>query len=159
MPAPAPTLPLPPGTVGPADIEPTHLALPLLSVRATCGFPSPAEDFFGVEDLLDLNRHCIPNPVSTFFMRADTGVSMINFGIYPDDTLIVDRSITPRHGHIVIAIWDNGFTCKQLQRRSRSFELHSGHPDFSPILVPPDLELEIWGVVTWNFHQLLGRMR
>lgn len=70
-----------------------------------------------------------------------------------------DRSITPRHGHIVIAIWDSGFTCKQLQRRGRRFELHSGHPDYPPILVPPDMELEIWGVVTWNFRQLLGRRR
>lgn len=150
---------LPPGLIGPADADAPELALPLLSNRVTCGFPSPAEDFYGDNEALDLNRRCILNPVSTFFMRADTGDSMINFGIYPDDTLIVDRSITPRHGHIVIAIWDNGFTCKQLQRRSRRFELHSGHPDHPPILVPPDMELEIWGVVTWNFRQHLGRRR
>ena len=150
---------LPPSAIRAADGGAPELALPLLSNRVTCGFPSPAEDFYGDNDALDLNQHCIFNPVSTFFMRADTGVSMINFGIYPDDTLIVDRRITPRHGHIVIAIWDNGFTCKQLQRRGRRFELHSGHPDYPPILVPPDMELEIWGVVTWNFRQLLGRKR
>ena len=159
MPVPAPTLPLPPGTVGPADIEPKRLALPLLSVRATCGFPSPAEDFFGVEDLLDLNQRCIDNPVATFFMEADTGESMVGFGIYPGDTLVVDRSRNPQPGDIVIAIWEGGFVCKQLRKRAGRFELHSGHPDHAPIQVPPDVELEVWGVVTWSFRSQVRRMR
>ena len=43
---------LPPGVIGPADADAPELALPLLSNRVTCGFPSPAEDFFGENDTL-----------------------------------------------------------------------------------------------------------
>lgn len=149
--------PMPPNTYGPAEVELPLVALPLLSARATCGFPSPAEDFFAVQDLLDLNQRCIDNPVATFFMEADTGESMIDFGIYPGDTLVVDRSKTPRHGDIVIALWEGGFTCKQLRKRAGRFELHAGHPSHRPILVPPDVELDIWGVVTWSFRKQLRR--
>lgn len=159
MPAPAPTLLVPPGTFGTADIDPGRVMLPLLSVRAACGFGSPAEDFFAIEDMLDLNQRCIDNPVATFFMKADTGESMVGFGIYPGDTLVVDRSRTWRPGDIVIAIWDDGFVCKQLRKQAGQFELHSGHPDYPPIRVPPDFELNVWGVVTWSFRSQLRRLR
>ena len=35
-------------------------------------------------------------------------------GIYPNDILIIDRSLTACHKDIVIALIDDGFTAKQL---------------------------------------------
>lgn len=149
--------PMPPGLLGAADAYAPSLPLPLMPVRVTCGFPSPAEDFFGTQDLLDLNTRCVDNPVATFFVEADTGTSMIEFGIFPGDTLVVDRSKTPRHGDIAMVLWEGGFTVKQLRRVRGRFELHSGNPDNAPIMVPEDVELDVWGVVTWSLRKQLRR--
>ena len=148
---------LPPGYLGAAHLHPLPLHLPLLPVRATCGFPSPAEDFYGSQDVLDINQRVVRNPMATFFVEADTGTSMVEFGIFPGDTLVVDRSLTARHGDIVMVNWEGGFTVKQLRLRAGRFELHSGNPTHAPILVPEDMELDVWGVVTWSFRKQLRR--
>lgn len=148
---------LPPGYLGAAHLHALPLPLPLLPVRATCGFPSPAEDFYGSQDVLDINQRVVRNPVATFFVEADTGTSMVEFGIFPGDTLVVDRSLTARHGDIVMVNWEGGFTVKQLRLRAGRFELHSGNPNHAPILVPEDVELDVWGVVTWSFRKQLRR--
>ena len=148
---------LPPGYLGAAHLQSLPLHLPLLPVRATCGFPSPAEDFYGSQDVLDINQRVVRNPVATFYVEADTGTSMVEFGIFPGDTLVVDRSLTARHGDIVMVCWEGGFTVKQLRLRAGRYELHSGNPSYSPILVPEDVELDVWGVVTWSFRKQLRR--
>ena len=142
------------------DIEPTpHRLLsrapdqlrrwprPLLHHRATCGFPSPAEDHMGAD--LDLNEHLIRNPLATFFVQAE-GRSMEGLGIFPGDILVVDRSIEPKHGHIVMCLLDGGYTIKRLATRGRRIELHSGNPDHPPIILSPEHELQVWGVVLWS---------
>ena len=144
---------LPPGYLGAANLHALPLHLPLLPVRATCGFPSPAEDFYGSQDVLDINQRVVRNPVATFFVEADTGTSMVEFGIFPGDTLVVDRSLTARHGDIVMVNWEGGFTVKQLRLRAGRYELHSGNPANAPIAVPEDVELDVWGVVTWSFRK------
>ena len=48
---------------------------------------------------------------ATFFVRVD-GDSMINAGIHDKDLLVVDRSITPANGDIIIAAVDGEFTVK-----------------------------------------------
>ena len=148
---------LPPGYLGAANLHATPLPLLLLPVRVTCGFPSPAEDFYGSQDVLDINQRVVRNPVATFYVEADTGTSMVEFGIFPGDTLVVDRSLTARHGDIVMVCWEGGFTVKQLRLRAGRYELHSGNPANAPIVVPEDVELDVWGVVTWSFRKQLRR--
>ena len=131
-------------------IDPHPLpVLPLLAMRGACGFPSPAEDYFREEDRLDLNAKLIAHPAATFVVQADCGGSMVDFGIHDGDFLIVDRAVRPRPGHIVVALWEGGFTVKKLARHGNGWVLQSsaGH---SPILVPEDIELDVWGVVRWS---------
>ncbi|MEB2184154.1 translesion error-prone DNA polymerase V autoproteolytic subunit [Xanthomonas campestris pv. campestris] len=131
------------------------MPLPLLGFRVTCGFPSPAEDY--MSDVLDINQRVVSNPVATFFVEADTGTSMVDFGIFPGDTLVVDRSLEAKHGDIIMVNWEGGFMIKQLRRRGGRFELHSGNPANGPILVGEDVGLDVWGVVTWSFRKQLRR--
>ena len=63
------------------------------------------------------------------------------------DKVVVDRSITPRHGHIVIAVVDREYTLKRLHHSAQRIELHPENPDFQPIRLTPGQQLEIWGVV------------
>lgn len=143
-------LPEPLGLLGPASVL-TARALPMLAVRAACGFPSPAEDFFREDDRLDLNEKLIANPPATFLVIADCGGSMVDYGIHDGDLLIVDRSISPRPGHTVVALWEGGFTVKKLYMRGNRIVL-AASAGFSPIIVPEGIELDIWGVVRSNVH-------
>lgn len=74
----------------------SSLPLTVLGGTVTCGFPCPAEDFFREKDRLDLNAELVPNPHASFFVQADCGGSMADFGIQDSDLLVVDYSIGPR---------------------------------------------------------------
>ena len=143
-------LPMPPTLLGPASTL-TRRSLPMLGVRAACGFPSPAEDFFREDDRLDLNEKLIANPAATFLVQADCGGSMVDYGIQDGDLLIVDRSINARPSHTIVVLWEGGFTVKKLYVRGNRIVLASsaGYP---PIIVPEDIELDVWGVVRSNIH-------
>ena len=147
----------PPGVLGPASAHPLRLRLPVLPFRATCGFPSPAEDYFGANDELDLNERCIAHPAATFFVEADTGTSMVDFGIFPGDTLVVDRSLTATHGDIVMVLWDAGYMVKQWWLHRGALQLRSGNAAHAPIEVTPEDQVEVWGVVTWSFRKQFRR--
>lgn len=127
----------------------------MLGMRVTCGYPSPAADQMGEE--LDLNKRCISNPVATYYVEADTGESMVGFGIFPGDTLVVDRSLEPKNGDIAIVLWDGGYMCKKLRLQGERMTLLSAHPDHPPILVSPESDPLVWGIVTWSFHKHVGR--
>lgn len=146
-------LPNPPAFVGAVDIS-RHHTLPILATTAACGFPSPAEDFFREDDRLDLNDKLIRNPPATFLVQADCGGSMVDYGIQNGDLLVVDRSINARPGNTVIVLWEGGFTVKKLYIRGQRIVLAAGN-GFAPIIVPEDIELDVWGVVTWNLHSHL----
>lgn len=143
-------LPDPPTLIGPIGVFTTR-SLPMLAMRVACGFPSPAEDFFREDDRLDLNEKLIANPAATFLVQADSGGSMVDYGIQDGDLLVVDRSINARPGHTVVVLWEGGFTVKKLYVRGQRIVLASG-AGYPPILVPEDVELDIWGVVRSNIH-------
>lgn len=88
----------------------------------------------------------IQNPIATFFVRA-MGHSMTEFGIRNGDLLVVDRSIEAREGHVIVAFLDGDTLVKQLKRAGGRVILQPGHPDFQPIVVSPESDFEVWGVV------------
>nr|WP_312130643.1 S24 family peptidase [Stenotrophomonas pavanii] len=119
--------------------------VPLSGIRAQLGFPSPADDF--MDEAIDLHRLLVRNPSATFLYRAD-GWSMIGVGICDGDILVVDRSVTPLPGDLVIAVWDgNQPTCKVLKTFERHLELQSANPDFPPIVLDQGTEVEVFAVV------------
>ena len=74
--------------------------LPLFSHKVAAGFPSPADDY--IEGRLSLDEYLIQHKEATFFVRAK-GNSMVGAGIFDGDLLVVDKSLTPASGDIVIA--------------------------------------------------------
>lgn len=136
-----------------------RVALPVLAAMVRAGFPSPAEDY--VEGSLDLNEHLIRHPAATFIVRVD-GESMTGAGIFPGDLLVVDRSIEPRDGHVVIAAVRGELTVKRLKGRPGQWRLVAEHPDFPPIALGGDGDGDgdgetsaIWGVVTSAVRRLV----
>ncbi len=123
--------------------------IPLYSSKVEAGFASPADDF--VEEYLNLNNLLVKHHEATFFVRV-SGKSMIDAGIFPDDILIVDRSISATDGKVVIANVDGDVTVKRLSMRNGQVKLKSENPKYKSIAVTGDLH--IWGVVTSVIHQV-----
>ena len=126
-------------------------AFPLYSSKVSAGFPSPADD--NLEKTLDLNTYLIKRPAATFFVRVN-GDSMINAGINDNDILIVDRSIKPSHGKVIIAVLDGQMTVKRLYKQSNKIILMPENDLYQPIEIRDDMNMEIWGVVTSSIHCL-----
>jgi len=140
-----------PVTLIPAALQPIKLERPFAICRLPAGFPSPAQDY--LDQSLDLNEYLVRNKTSTFFFRV-SGWSMRGASINDGDILVVDRSITPKHGCIVVASVDGDFTVKKLHRRAGVVELRPENPDFKPICPKDGEELIIWGVATSVVHSL-----
>jgi DNA polymerase V len=123
----------------------TKLELEHASVMA--GFPSPADDY--VHDTLDFNRDYIRHPEAPFYGDVE-GDSMKDAGIFDGDKVIIDRAVEPRHGSIVIAWWDGGFTMKFLDLTHKDegyIELRPANDAFPVFRVDNPDNFEIWGVV------------
>ena len=131
------------------SLLPLVLPLPLFSGKVAAGFPSPADDY--VEKTLDLNELLIQKPAATFFVRAQ-GESMLGAGIHPNDILVVDRSLEPVPGKIVICALNGELTVKRLERDNEQWQLKAENPAYPDIAIHEELELVVWGVVTNVIH-------
>ena len=127
------------------------LTLPIAGECISAGFPSPADDYLDIG--IDLNEQLIRHPESTFFLRV-SGHSMINAGINDGDLLVIDRSIDPRPGQIVVAILDGSFTLKKLVLRCEKLYLEAANPDYHSIDITQYENIQIWGVAIYSIHDL-----
>ena len=124
--------------------------IPLYLCRVSAGFPSPASDY--VERDIDLNDWLISNKLATYIVRVE-GDSMIG-EIHPEDRLIVDRSLEPRHRDVVIACLDGEMLVKRLVIEDGRHFLVAENPHYPSIELNADRELMIWGVATHSIHRL-----
>ena len=73
-----------------------------------------------ITESIDLNTLLIKHPAATFFVRV-TGDSMTGAGIYPDDLLIVDKSIEATDKKVIIAVVSGDLTVKRLRMKEDRF--------------------------------------
>ena len=125
------------------------LEIPLFMVPVEAGFPSPADDY--LEGKLDLNEYLIKHPAATIFVKAPDD-SMIKAGIFSGDILIVDRSITPSHKKVVVALINGVFSVRRISKIKGKVFLVPENENYKPIQVDPEMDCEIWGVVTNVIH-------
>lgn len=135
----------------PTSVTPL-VELPLYSHSVRAGFPSPADDY--IEGHLDLNEKFIKDKNATFLLKV-AGDSMNKVGIMEGDVLIVDRSINPKNGHIVIAAVDGELTVKRLLIKATGVFLMPENDQYPPIPIKEENEMIIWGVVTSTIHQFI----
>jgi DNA polymerase V len=121
------------------------ITIPLFSNKVQAGFPSPAMDY--MEERIDLNKEFIKHPLATFIVEC-VGDSMINAFIPPKARLIVDRSIIPRSGDIVLAVLNGEFTVKFLKKNDYNCYLVPANSKYKEIKILPEMNMEVWGVVT-----------
>lgn len=132
---------------------PSVVQRPIYSGKVCAGqsrFPSPAQDY--EQKTLDLNQRFISNPPATFFFEV-AGDSMIDAGIFPGATLVVNRSVKPKSSNVVIVDVDGEWMVKRLYKRGPTVRLLSANPAYAPIEFTEGQELVIFGVVTYVIHQ------
>lgn len=143
-----------PEFLGVASLDPILNSRPIYESKILAGqsrFPSAAQGY-ELEDL-DLNQRYLTNPPATFFFRV-AGDSMVNAGIQPGAVVVVDRSIKPKSGAVVVAVVDGEMIVKKLYKRGETVKLLSENPAYAPIEFSEGQELVIWGVVTAAINEL-----
>ena len=115
------------------------------SANAT-GFGAPSDDY--MERGIDLNEQLVRNKPATFFMRIQ-GNSMVNACIHNGDIVIVDRSIKPQSGKIIIAVVDGEMLIRRIEQTMNKIRLIPETSKLSPMEITEHTDFKIWGVVTY----------
>lgn len=126
------------------------MMLPLFSMSVSAGLPTAADD--DIETKLDLNEYIIRHPASTFFVRVH-GEDLKSSGIFSGDLLVVDESLEPKEGKIVIAMLGGEMTVKIYRTVGNEVFLESQNGQYLPLRVN-DMEFVIVGVVTHAIHSV-----
>ena len=116
------------------------------SVRA--GLPSPAAD--SSSDTLSIDEYLVTHPSRTVLITVK-GDSMIDAGIHSGDVVVVEKRGSANVGEIVVAIIDNEFTLKRLQKDRGRVVLKPENKAY-PVIRPKG-DLEIFGVVVGQFRK------
>lgn len=132
-----------------SDLAEAGREKPIVVSPAMVGFASPSLDYY--EGGISLDKHLVTNPESTFILKI-AGDSMLSAGIYSGDEIIVDRSLPPRHGNIVIVLLGEELEVKRLLVDSNGVTLNSDNPNSPNIRFERGASLSIWGVVIRAIH-------
>ncbi|MDB5191477.1 MAG: response UmuD protein [Segetibacter sp.] len=113
------------------------------------GFSTPTDEY--MERGIDLNEQLIRNKPATFFFRMN-GEAMTGAGIFNQDVLIVDRSITNVNGKVVVAVLNGEMLVRRLEKGFNRTRLVPETTKLAPIDVDPFADFSVWGVVTYVIH-------
>ncbi len=102
------------------------------------GFPSPAEE--ELCDNISLDDFLIKNKQAAYILQV-SGDSMKDAGIMPGDLVIVDRSLSPQDGNIVIAEVDNNWTMKYFKKKCGKIYLKAANKKYKDIIAEEKLKI------------------
>lgn len=122
----------------------------LLAPGIRAGFPSPAEDY--LRESLDFNRDLIHHPEATFYGKVE-GDSMEDACINNGDIAVIDRSLEPQHGDVVVGFVNGDSTVKFLDlthKKDGYIELRPANKNYPVFRIEEDDDFEVWGMVVWT---------
>lgn len=124
----------------------TDREIPVAGSGVHAGFPSPAEDH--IEGRLDLNKLAVTHPDATFFARVE-GDSMKDDCIEDGGLLVIDKSLKPEDGNVVVSYLDGEFTLKRIQIKKGKIYLVPANEKYKVLEVSDDTDFRVWGVVRY----------
>lgn len=125
-----------------------EIPLPFFKVLVSAGFPSPAQDYIEKPLVQDLQKLLVRNPSSTFLCEI-TGDSMAGDGISEGDWAIVDKSIKPTVGKLVVVTCNGELLLKRIEAGRDRLLLVSSNSRYPPLEFFEDDEVTIWGIVVF----------
>lgn len=126
----------------------TDVFVPFCPTPVSAGFPAPTDG--SIETSLNLNEHCIRNPLSTYFARV-SGEGWSGLGVARGDELIVDRGLDPADGSLVLADIDGSRSLFRVSIRNHRMELI----DASGKHFGPEDGIALWGTVTYVIRKMI----
>ena len=114
----------------------------LADTPVQAGMPQAAHD--EGYDLMTIDDYLVRRPSKTSLLRVK-GDSMIEAGIHEGDLLVVEQGAKWNPGDIVVAIVDNEFTVKTIEREKGEFVLKPANKAYP--VIRPKKNLEIFGVM------------
>lgn len=115
------------------------------SSKVPAGFPSPADDY--IESRIDLNKVLIRHPASTT-LRTMPNNSLVSYGIYQGDFLIVDKSILAKQNSLIISMVDGSEVIGWLHYQNRQTTITNDDRVYQLS------ELTVQGTITWSIRHL-----
>lgn len=128
----------------------TYTQQSTLTANAT-GFGAATDDY--MDRGIDLNEQLIRNKPATFFMRV-SGNSMVDAGVCDGDIVIVDKSVKPTNGKIVIAVVDGEMLIRRYQKTFNKMLLVAESKKYAAIDVSEFTDFKVWGVVVYLIRGL-----
>jgi|SRR5690606_24820220 SOS-response transcriptional repressors (RecA-mediated autopeptidases) len=113
------------------------------------GFGAAADDY--MERGIDLNQELVRNKPSTYFFRM-RGDAMKDAGIFDNDVLIVDRSIKPTNGKVIVAVLNGELLVRRFHQNFTSAFLIPENSRYKNINLAEFTDFTVWGVVTFVIH-------
>ena len=78
---------------------------------------------------------------------------MEDAGISDGDIAVIDRSLEPQHGDVVVGFVNGDFTVKFLDlthKKDGYIELRPANKNYPVFRIEEDDDFEVWGVVVWT---------
>ena len=100
---------------------------PLMTVSAGAVLPTDSQ-----LDEFDIESYLLKHPRQSFYIVVD-GSSMEGRGVSHGDILVIDKTLTPHDGSIIIARVGDGFTVKQYDTSLGRLRLVPANAAYSPI--------------------------
>jgi DNA polymerase V len=126
------------------------MSFPLFSTSVSAGLPTAADDY--IETKLDLNEYIIKHPATTFFVRVH-GEDLKDAGVFSGDLLVVDESLEPKDGKVVVVTLGGEKTVKIYRVMNNEVFLESQSGQLLPLKVN-NMEFRVVGVVTHAIHSV-----
>ena len=117
-------------------------ARPLAEATVQAGMPVAVNDTQG--DYFVIDEMLVETPSKTTMITVK-GDSMIDAGIHEGDVAVVEKRNIANIGDIVVAIVDNEFTLKTLDKERGQYILRPANPAYP--VIRPQGTLEIFGVL------------
>ena len=112
------------------------------------GFPSPAQGYEAKS--FDFNRILVRNPAATYIMEL-VETTLTDKGLMPGSLLIVDRSVKPKTGSMVILAHEGEFICRELEKTGKGIAFKGQTHDETK---SREGTIEVFGVVTGVVRRL-----
>ncbi len=119
--------------------------IPVMSAKISAG--EPVEVTAEIEEYTDIPFSLFSHIDDSYIVQVQ-GNSMTGANIEDGDLLLVDASIAAESGNIVVVRLNSEMTVKRLVKKSAKILLVPENPNYEPINVTSEDELDIFGVVT-----------
>lgn len=99
----------------------------------------------------DVEKYVLQHPRSSFYIEVN-GDSMVDRGIHDGDILVIDKTIEPYQGSVVVAQHLGGYTIKVYDSKAEHLHLVPANPSNSAL--EPSEDTSLCGVATFVIRRL-----